>query len=252
MLRLMLSDSLWTRLLEAIDDTRAYRTENLRMSVEGILWRFRTGAPWRDLPDQFGPWKTVFNRFNRWSKLGVWESLFDLIRGESDDEWNFMDGTYIKAHQHSSGGIEALEEKTIGRSRGGNTTKIHMLTDAHGNPKTFDITTGSAHDVSVAPKLVQQSTGEHIVGDKGYDSEDLREQILKQGSIPHIPRRSNSSKANPHFDRDLYRHRHLVENLFARLKHFRAFATRYDKLTRNFCATVFIACMLVWLRLGSA
>jgi transposase len=160
MLRLMLSDSLWALLLEAFEDTRAYKTENLRMSVEGILWRFRTGAPWRDLPDHFGPWKTVFNRFNRWSKLGIWASLFDLIRGELDDKWNFIDGTYVKAHQHSSGGIEAREEKTIDRSRGGNTTKIHMLTDAHGNPNTFDITTGAAHDVSSAPKLVEQSTGE--------------------------------------------------------------------------------------------
>lgn len=252
MLRLMLSDQSWSRLLKAIENTRAYRTDNLRLTVEGILWRFRTGAPWRDLPDQFGPWKTVFNRFNRWSKLGVWASLFNLVRGELDDEWNFVDGTYIKAHQHASGGIETTEQKTIGRSRGGNTTKIHMLTDAHGNPIIFDLTTGNTHDVSVAPRLIEQSAGEHIIGDKGYDSEDLREQILMQGSTPHIPRKSNSIIPNPHFDRDLYGHRHLVENLFARLKHFRAFATRYDKLTRNFSATVFIACILIWLKLGSA
>jgi transposase len=252
MLRLMLSDLLWCRLLDAIADTRAYRTENLRMSVEGILWRFRTGAPWRDLPDQFGPWKTVFNRFDRWSKLGVWASLFDLIRGELDDEWNFIDGTYVKAHQHSSGGSDTPEQKTVGRSRGGSTTKIHMLTDAHGNPKTFDITTGNTHDVSAAPNLIEQSTGEHIIGDKGYDSEELRNQILKQGATPHIPRKSNSAKPNPHFDKELYYHRHLVENLFAKLKHFRSFATRYDKLTRNFSSTVLIACIMIWLRLGSA
>ena len=127
-----------------------------------------------------------------------------------------------------------------------------MLTDAHGNPKIFDLTAGNIHDATPAPKLVEQSAGEHIVGDKGYDSEDLREQILRQGATPHIPRKSNSNKPNPHFDKELYRHRHLVENLFARLKHFRALATRYDKLTRNFNATVFIACMLVWLKLGSA
>ena len=68
MIRLMLTDSLWVRLLNAIKETNAYQTESLRMTVEGILWRFRTGAPWRDLPAEFGSWKTVFNRFNTWSK----------------------------------------------------------------------------------------------------------------------------------------------------------------------------------------
>lgn len=249
MIRIMLSDCLWDRLLRAVKVTKAYETENLRMTIEGILWRFRTGAPWRDLPDEFGPWKTVFNRFNTWSKSGVWQELFENIRGELDNEWNFMDGTYIKAHQHASGGVESVDLKTIGRSKGGNTTKVHMLTDAHGNPATFEITSGNIHDASVGGKLITDSDGENIIGDKGYDSELLRTAALDKGAIPHIPRKSNSKKPNPHFDKFLYRHRHLVENLFAKLKHFRAFATRYDKLTRNFTSTVLIACTLVWLKL---
>lgn len=249
MIRLMLSDCLWDRLVTSIRKTSAYETENLRMTVEGILWRFRTGAPWRDLPNEFGSWKTVFNRFNCWSKSGVWKALFEIIRGELDNEWNFMDGTYVKVHQHASGGIEAVDDKTIGRSKGGNTTKIHMLTDAHGNPATFEITAGNIPDVSVGAKLIAASEAKNIIGDKGYDSEQLRDQILDKGSIPHIPRKSNSAKPNPTFDKFLYCHRHLVENLFAKLKHFRAFATRYDKLTRNFTSTVFIACTLVWLKL---
>jgi transposase len=140
MIRLLLTDKLWLRLVNAIKETNAYQTDNLRLTLEGILWRFRTGAPWRDLPNEFGPWKTVFNRFNTWSKSGIWQELFELIRGELDNEWNFMDGTYIKAHQHASGGIELNSERSIGRSKGGNTTKFHMLTDAHGNPATFEIT----------------------------------------------------------------------------------------------------------------
>ena len=249
MIRLLLTDSLWNRLLTAINKTNAYQTENLRMTVEGILWRFRTGAPWRDLPNEFGPWKTVFNRFNTWSKSGVWQQLFERIRGELDNEWNFMDGTYIKVHQHASGGIEPKDDITIGRSKGGNTTKVHMLTDAHGNPATFEITAGNIHDVSVGEKLIANSEAENIIGNKGYDSEPLRDAVLDRGALPHIPRKSNSRKPNPHFDKYLYRHRHLVENLFAKLKHFRAFATRYDKLTRNFTSTVFIACTLLWLKI---
>ena len=117
MARLLLTDSLWDRLLEAIKKTNAYQTDNLRMTIEGILWRFRTGAPWRDLPEEFGSWKTIFNRFNSWSKIGVWQDLFGLIRGELDNEWNFMDGTYVKAHQPASGSLELSANKTIGHSR---------------------------------------------------------------------------------------------------------------------------------------
>lgn len=249
MIRLMLSDLLWVRLKEAIESTDAYQTENLRLKIEGVFWRFRTGAPWRDLPVEFGPWKTVFNQFNRWSKSRIWQRLFEIVRGELDNEWNFMDGTYIKAHQHAAGGREATYEKTIGRSKGGNTTKIHMLADSHGNPASFAITGGNIHDVSIGGKLIAASKAENIIGDKGYDCEKLRAQALDQCAIPHIPRKSNSHKPNPYFDKYLYRHRHLVENLFAKLKHFRAFATRYDKLTRNYTATVFIACLFVWLKL---
>ena len=115
---------------------------------------FRTGAPWRDLPDEFGPWKTVFNRFNSWSRSGVWQKLFELIRGEWDNEWNFIDGTYVKAYQHASGGIESADVKSIGRSKGGNTTKVHMLTDAHGNPAIFEITSENIHDVSIGGMLI--------------------------------------------------------------------------------------------------
>lgn len=251
MARTTLSDTNWERLCDAISRSKAYKTENLRTAIEGILWRHRTGAPWRDLPAEFGPWKTIYNRFNEWSKNGVWETLFEGIKSdhESDNEWNFMDGTYVKAHQHAAGGVEPVKDKTIGPSRGGNTTKVHMLGDAHGNPITFEITGGNIHDVTKGETLMSKSNAENIIADKGYDADYLREAALLKQMIPHIPRKSNSNKLNPSFDKFLYRHRHLIENLFARLKQSRAFATRYDKLTRNFAATVFISCTLVWLKL---
>lgn len=251
MVRMILSDHQWDSLFAAVKITKAYSTENLRTSVEGILWRLRTGAPWRDLPDSFGPWQTVYNRFNRWSKRGVWAEIFQLIKedNEIDNEWNFMDGTYIKAHQHAAGGIEKPEVKSIGKSKGGNTSKVHMLCDAHGNPITFELTGGNCHDMSKAEVLLCNANAEHIIADKGYDAEYLRDKALEKGIIPHIPRKSNSKKPNPSFDKYLYRHRHLVENLFAKLKQYRAFATRYDKLTRNFSSVVSIGCLLIWLRL---
>ena len=76
MLRLSLSDAKWELWEKNLHDCGVYKTKNLRLIVEGILWRIRTGAPWRDLPSELGPWKTVYNQFNRWSKKGIWQKIF--------------------------------------------------------------------------------------------------------------------------------------------------------------------------------
>jgi transposase len=75
-----------------------------RRFVEGVLWIHRTGAPWRDLPSEFGPWSTVFNRFDRWSKKGKWARLLKALQTDIDDEWSSLDATIVRAHQHAAGG----------------------------------------------------------------------------------------------------------------------------------------------------
>ncbi len=75
-----------------------------RNFIEAVLWWRRAGAPWRDLPAEFGPWKTVFNRFDRWSKSGKWDRMFRALRTDADDEWHSLDSTSNRAHQHAAGG----------------------------------------------------------------------------------------------------------------------------------------------------
>jgi len=124
-----------------------------------------------------------------------------------------------------------------------------MVADAHGNPIDFEITGGEVHDAKAADQVLEKvGSAENFIADKGYDSEAIRDQARAAGMNPVIPRKSNSKKPNPEFDAYLYRLRHLVENLFAKLKHFRSIATRYEKLARNFKAMVFLACTLIWLR----
>jgi len=177
------------------------------------------------------------------------ERFFFELRGEIDTEWVFADGSYVRAHQHASGARRG-EERAIGKSRGGLTTKIHVCADAHGNPIDFEITGGEVHDSKVAPKLIENvGLAENFIADKGYDSDEIRDKATDCGMKPIIPRRSNSTKTNPTFDTYLYRMRHLVENLFARLKHFRSIATRFEKLARNFKSIVYIACTFIWLKL---
>jgi len=180
---------------------------------------------------------------------GFVEGFFFEVRGDIDTEWVFPDGSYVRAHQHASGARRG-EERAIGISRGGATTKIHMAADAHGNPIDFEITGGEVHDAKAADTIIEKiGTAEHLIADKGYDSEAIRETARQAGMNPVIPRRSNSEKPNPKFDAYLYKLRHLVENLFARLKHFRSIATRFEKLARNFRAIIYLACSLIWIKL---
>lgn len=72
--------------------------------IEAVLWWHRTGVPWRDLPSEFGPWSTVFNRFDRWSKNGKWRRILEALKIDVDDEWHSLDSTINRAHQHSAGG----------------------------------------------------------------------------------------------------------------------------------------------------
>ena len=174
-------------------------------------------------------------------------SIFKSLVQEPDLEWEFVDGSIVKAHQHSTGAASS-EDEAIGKSVAGNTTKIHMAADAYGLPIDFIITGGELHDCKAAPEFIAQlPCASYTIADKGYDSEALRNLIREKSSIPIIPRKSNSTIGNDDMDWDLYKCRHLVENIFARIKHFRAIATRYDKLKRNYASMVAIACGFMWL-----
>lgn len=245
--RLLLSDEHWSKLRKILRQMAIYDKPDLRLTVEGMLYRMRVGCPWRDLPEAFGCWNSIYKRFNAWSAAGKWVNLFKALVVEPDMEWIFIDGSYAKAHQHSSGAASGADE-AIGKSRGGNTSKIHLVVDAYGLPVDFEITGGHINDCTVAPELiVQLPEAEVIIADKSYDSEQIRAAIESQGARPVIPRRRNSVKGNTDLDKGLYRYRHLVENTFARLKHYRAVASRFDKLKRNYESVVAMACMTLWL-----
>lgn len=155
MARLMLSDELGSKLKGVMLQHRIYDKPTLRLIVEAMLYRMRVGCPWRDLPAEFGSWNSIYQQFNRWSSKDKLMSIFKALVHDPDFEWQFIDESIVRAHQHSSGAI--------------------------GN------------------------------------------------------------------DWGLYKYRHLVENVFARLKHFRAIATRYDKLKRNYASMLAMACAYIWL-----
>lgn len=110
--RLVLSDEQWNRISSLIigrPDQRGSTGRDNRMFVEGVLWIVRTGAPWRDLPEVFGEWNSVFRRFSRWSEKGVWSGIFEALSDDPDFEYLIIDSTIIRAHQHASGAKGGLK-----------------------------------------------------------------------------------------------------------------------------------------------
>lgn len=193
--RLMLKNKQWKRLKAILLEIGLYDKPNLRKTVEGVLYRMRVGLPWRDLPTYFGKPNTIYKAFNRWSASNKLALLFNKIIAQPDMEWVFIDGSYIKVHQHSSG--SSPKEQAITKSRGGNTTKIHLAVDAHGNPITFIITDGTTHDIKVAKNLVDKVDLTNVVmlsADKGYDSQDFRDYVTDKAIHANIPRKSNSKQ----------------------------------------------------------
>ena len=119
MVRAQLSEVQWSKVEAFLVSERGAGRPGYddRKFVEAVLWWRRTGVPWRDLPSDFGPWKTVFNRFDRWAKTGKWQRLFFALRTDRDDEWHSVDSTINRAHQHSSGGQWGrLRKVSVGRA----------------------------------------------------------------------------------------------------------------------------------------
>ncbi|WDE00536.1 IS5 family transposase [Thalassomonas actiniarum] len=240
--RLMLTDETWNLLSRIMLLTgRIYSKPEHRMTMEGILFRLRTGIPWRDLPPEFGGWSKVFRRFNLWSQKGVLVEVFTFLSKLHDSEWLFIDGSIVKAHQDSTNTADASAQ-AVGKSRGGNTTKIHLAVDSGGLPVHFELSEGQVNDIVHAESLISASPeSEMVVADKGYDSEALREFVRQKNAKPVIPRRDHNEQGNEDIDWCMYRYRHLVENAFMKINKYRAISTRYDKLARNYQAMVALA-----------
>ncbi|WP_425325058.1 IS5 family transposase [Maricaulis maris] len=227
-----------------------------RKVINGIYWRLRTGSPWAEIPERYGPATTCYNRFVRWRKLGVWDRIFDAVTAAYDGDIQMIDSSSIRVHQHGANakkGPHAAARDTpdtrcMGRSRGGLTTKIHALVDANGLPVALKLTPGQAHDGRSATDMLDGiGEGQILLADRAYDSDALRVSLKARGAwgcIKPMPNRKNI----PSFSAFLYRQRNLVERFFSKIKHFRAIATRFEKHAENYLAAVKLAAIQIWLR----
>jgi len=237
----------WKKLKIIMLRLNIYDKKNLQKTVEGILYRLKTGCQWRCLPRAFGKWNTIYKAFQRWIQNKKLKKIFIEISKNKEQEWNFLDGSVVKTHQDGVG-ARRTHDSAVGKSVAGYSSKIHLVVDSFGLPSYFEVSEGQIHDSQYAGRLLNACSGAmYIVADKGYDDESFREQIIKKGSIPLIPRKKNSKIGNNDFDWCIYKLRYLVENMFCRMKRYRAIATRYDKNKNSFEGMLYLACILIWL-----
>ncbi|MCT2591502.1 IS5 family transposase [Streptomyces sp. N2-109] len=227
-----LSDAQWARLEPHLPKNvgRGGRWKCRREVINGILFRQRTGIPWRDLPTRFGKWKTCHDRHRRWSADGTWENVLRAVQTDADAEeridWSMVgiDSTTCRAHQHAAGArrrppriprkrvlpAQHRPDEALGRSRGGLTTKTHLAGDGGCRPLAVLITPGQWGD---APQLIPvlervrvrrpggghpRTRPDHLSGDKAYSSRPNR-RYLRRRRIKHtIPEPRNQRASRQH------------------------------------------------------
>ena len=271
-----LTDEAWARIAPLLPEygRRGGRWRNHREVVNGILWKLRTGAPWRDLPERYGPWQTCYDRFSRWRRDGTWDRMLTDAQSKSDAvgevEWLVsVDSTIARAHQHAAGarrrpskqdakrGVSHPEDEALGRSRGGLTTKLHLACDGKGRPLSVVVTPGQRHESTqleaVLGAIRVKRPGEvgrprkrpqQLVADRGYSYPSCRLLLRRRGIRHTIPERPGKP---PGFDLDIYRKRNVAERCVNRFKQWRGIATRYEKRAVNYRAMVVIAALMIWL-----
>ncbi|MET3973263.1 transposase [Bradyrhizobium sp. S3.9.1] len=195
----------------------AWRSSGERQTVlNDIFWVLRSGAPWRDLPTAFGPYTTCYNRFVRWRLAGVWSRIIEALATARDAAVQMIDTSIVRVHQHGAC-ITTNQCQSMGRSRGGLTSKIHAVVDGNGLPVRLALSPGEAHDVRLAGKLLSRlKSGSMLLADRGYDADWIRELAMKKGAWANIPPKTNRSDPIC-FSPYLYPARNQVERFFKRI-----------------------------------
>jgi transposase len=243
--------------------------------LDAVLWILRTGSPWRDLPEEYGSWSTVWDVYDTWNADGTLDKVLDRLRaaridtGHIDGDLWCVDGTVVRAARCAGGGgkendPEEPADHALGRSRGGFSTKIHVLCDGAGHPLHFHLTPGQAHETTAfvpllegADEVLLDGEGEpiawpvNLAGDKGYRANWIDEWLLERGINPVIPSKENEDRsARPvEFDKEAYRSRNIVERLIGWVKENRRVLTRFEKTAKNFAGMIKMAFIHRYLRL---
>ncbi|WP_150122127.1 IS5 family transposase, partial [Sulfitobacter sp. HI0129] len=215
-----------------------------RRVLSGIIFINRNGLRWRDAPKEYGPHKTLYNRWKRWSDKGIFARMMaGLAESHEEKKTVMIDATHLKAHRTATSlaGQKGGRGRLIGRTKGGMNTKLHAICDSQGRPLNLFVTAGQVSDYVGARALVSRLPRvDWLLGDRGYDADWFREALKDKGIRACIPGRKQRKKPVK-YDKRRYKRRNRIEIMFGRLKDWRRVATRYDRCPKVFLSAIALA-----------
>lgn len=252
---------------------RGHPLADHRRFIHALLWKLHSGAPWRDIPERYGPWQSIYTRFRRWRRDGTWATALTRLlehrerQGRLGRYWWLVDATVVRASR-AAGGAEKeparvpriggpkqaqLEEPpthALGYSRGGFGTKVHLLVSDHGIVLGIYVTPGQQHESTAFEPLLRRILVPRrgtlpywpakLAGDKGYSYPHIRRWLARHHIQAVIPTRKDQPREDT-FDRVSYRQRNLIERVVGWYKECRSLGTRYEKLAVDYVTLWMIA-----------
>lgn len=217
-----------------------------RKVISAILLVIRYGYPWRQIPEFYGKWTSIYSRFRRWSKAGIIDNIYYAFAHRLPRRCIAMiDSTFSKAQRCAASMRADNENRQLGRSRGGITTKIHLLCNSDGLPMDFCITGGHVADIKAAPELTDRNKMKCLIADRAYGAKKYRGDLASRHIEACIPPKSNEKNPAP-YDKQLYRKRHVIENMFAKLKDWKGIAFRGNRCAHSFRSFVALALVFIF------
>ncbi len=284
MRRYELTDEQWELIADILPASEARRGcpwSEFRTIVNGMFWILFSGASWRDLPERYGPWQTVYNRFRRWQDDCTFDNILRALQMKLNDEglldWSLfgLDSTSVRANRAASGArkkkkrLGDLEppDHALGRSRGGFGSKIHLVCDRQGTPLGAILSSAARHDSADVEDLLStacvrlgrgrpRTPPEHLVADRTYDASRIRRYVQKRGIGVTMPEKCLAEKRqrrkrgpHPPLDKSIYKECNVVERLIGKLKECRRIMTRFDTRVKSFLTMIHLAFIKVYLNL---
>ena len=259
--RYELTDFEWSIIAPLLPDKpRGVPRADDRKVLNRIYWRLRTGSPWADIPERYGPSTTCYKRFVRWRKIGVWDAVFAAVSEAYDRDLQMVASSSIRVHQHAANVKKGVRRKPPAPPLG-----TSLQPDASGargvgrQPRYTPLSTLAAiRSRSNSPRAKLMTAGAPPIGSTASAPAKRHWSIAPTTATPCVrlwptaapgPTSADAQALNaPAFSPHLYRFRNLIERFFSKLKHFRAVATRFEKHDANYLALVKLAAARIWMR----
>lgn len=227
---------------------RGHKLLDDRIFFSCCIWIIRTGSSWRQLPEKYGKFDSIRKKFSRWSHAGVFRKIFSAFTFKCGKRnITMIDSTFSKVHRTACSLKADGKPRQIGKSKGGFTTKIHMLANMKGKPLDFELTGGQVNDSKEGDKIIKANLYrmKGLLADKAYDTNHIREMLSRKKIIACIPPKSNRKIKIP-YDKELYKKRGIIENMFAKLKDWLGIAFRRCRCAHIFDSYICVALIMTF------